>query len=124
MRRVVRPGGYVLIIDVQAPQNPLVDTHFQTLELLRDRSHVRNRSDDEWRRHFQNTGFELLEHSFWPVRLDFATWVARMRTPAEKVSIIRTLQSEAPLEVREALAIEQDGSFSIQTGLWWGKANS
>lgn len=122
MRRVVRPGGYILIIDVEAPQNALVDTHFQTLELLRDRSHVRNRSDDEWKRHFQNAGFELLEHSLWPVRLDFTTWVTRMLTPPEKISMIRTLQSETPLEVREALAIEEDGSFSIQTGLWWGQA--
>jgi hypothetical protein len=57
-----------------------------------------------------------------PVRLDFAAWVARMRTPPEKISMIRALQSETPLEVREALAIEEDGSFSIQTGLWWWQA--
>ncbi len=122
MRRVVRPGGYVLIIDVETSQDPLVDTHFQALELLRDRSHVRNRSDEEWRKHFQEAGFECLEHSVWPVRLDFPSWVERIRTPAEKIAMIRRLQSEAPVEVREALAIEEDGSFTLQTGLWWGQA--
>ncbi len=121
MRRVVRPGGYVLVVDVETSHNPLVDTHFQTLELLRDKSHVRNRSDFEWRRHFQDAGIHLLEHAVWPVRIDFVTWGERMRTPAEKIAMIRTLQAEAPNEVRDALAFEADGSFTLQTGLWWGQ---
>lgn len=120
MRRVLRPGGYILVIDVETPSNPLVDTHFQALELLRDRSHVRDRSEVEWRRHFQAAGFALLEHSRWPLRLEFASWVTTSRTPASKVAMIREIQNEAPREVREALAIEEDGSFTIQTALLWG----
>ncbi len=121
MRRVVRPGGFFLVIDVETWDNPLIDTYFQAIELLRDRSHVRDRSDAEWCQLFQKNGFVLLEHARWPVRLEFTSWLKRMRTPSGKAAMIRTLQNEAPEEVRAALNIEEDGSFFIQTGLWWGK---
>ncbi|EIC29137.1 MULTISPECIES: class I SAM-dependent methyltransferase [Methylomicrobium] len=124
MRRVLRPDGYILVIDVETFSDPLVDSHLQALELLHDRSHVRDRSEAEWRRHFQEAGFALLEHSRWPVRLEFASWVATIRTPPSKVAMIREIQIEAPREVREALAIEEDGSFTIQTGLLWGCLDS
>lgn len=124
MRRVVRPGGHLLLGDTEAPEDALADTHLQAMELLRDRSHVRNRSPGEWQALLSASGWELLEHAHWPLRLDFASWVARMRTPAQNVAMIRQMQHDAPREVREALAIEQDGSFTVQTGLWWARAAS
>lgn len=48
-----------------------------------------------------------------------------MRTPAAFVIAIRALQSGAPREVQAGLAIEADGTFTLQTGLFWFvKANS
>ena len=49
MRRVVKPGGFVLVIDLLGDDHPLADTHLQSIELLRDPSHVRDRSLAEWR---------------------------------------------------------------------------
>jgi ubiquinone/menaquinone biosynthesis C-methylase UbiE len=121
MHRVVRPGGYVLVIDVEGHPEPIVDTHFQAMELLRDRSHVRNRSPQEWRALLQGAGLELLHYEQWPLRLEFASWVARLRTPAPNVEMIRSLQADAPREVQEALAIEADGSFTAHTGLYWAQ---
>ncbi|SCK11574.1 class I SAM-dependent methyltransferase [Vogesella sp. LIG4] len=121
MRRVTAPGGYVLIIDVEAPQDALADTHLQCWELLRDSSHLRDRSDAEWRALLADAGIELLAHQRWPLRLEFDSWVKRMRTPAEKVAMLRQLQQEAPQEVAAALQLEADGSFTAQTGLWWGR---
>lgn len=121
MRRVTAPGGYVLIIDVQAPEDALADTHLQCWELLRDRSHVRDRSDSEWRALFAASGIQLLAHHSWPLRLEFGSWVTRMRTPPEKVAMLRQLQQEAAQEVVSALQLEADGSFTTATGLWWGQ---
>jgi hypothetical protein len=45
-----------------------------------------------------------------------------MRTPEQRVAMIRTMQSEAPREVQDALSIQADGSFTARTGLWWGLA--
>lgn len=117
--RVLAAGGHLLVIDTLGHEDPLVDTFMQSIELLRDASHVRNRSIREWRSLLRPLGLVELECREWPLRLDFASWVERMRTPADRVAVIRSLQEGAPREVREALAIESDGSFTIRTGLFW-----
>jgi len=119
MGRVLAPGGHALVIDTLGHEDPLVDTFLQSIELLRDPSHVRNRSASEWRALLRAAQMIELEHADWPTRLEFASWVARMETPADRVAVIRSLQEGAPREVREALQIEPDGSFTIRTGLFW-----
>jgi ubiquinone/menaquinone biosynthesis C-methylase UbiE len=119
--RVLAPGAHALVIDTLGHDDPLVDTFMQSIELLRDTSHVRNRSSGEWRSLLRSAGMLELEFADWATRLDFASWVERMRTPADRVAVIRSLQEGAPREVREALAIEPDGSFTIRTRLFWLK---
>jgi ubiquinone/menaquinone biosynthesis C-methylase UbiE len=119
LARVLAPGGYALIIDTLGHEEPLVDTFMQSIELLRDPSHVRNRTVTEWRSLLRTAGLVELDRAQWPIRLEFASWVARMRTPADRAAVIRSLQEGAPREVRQALRVEADGSFAIQTGLFW-----
>ena len=115
IRRVLKPRGYFLVIDLLGHEDPLVDTHLQSMELLRDPSHVRNRSAKEWESLLGAAGFADIQHTQWPLRLAFAPWVERMRTPPERTSILRAMQNEAPREVQEALAFESDGSFTVRT---------
>ncbi len=119
MCRVLAPGGHALLIDTLGAEDALTDTYLQATELLRDVSHVRNRSVREWRSLLHAVGLVELEHHQWPTRLEFSSWVARMDTPADRVAAIRDLQEAAPREVKEALAIEADGSFTLRTGLFW-----
>jgi len=122
MRRVLKPGGHLMLIDVQGEEDALVDSHLQTIELLRDRSHVRNRTVSQWQGLLGSAGFEGLSHQAWPVHIEFSSWVARMRTPASRVAMIREVQREAPSEVQNALMLEADGSFTFTTGLFWAHA--
>jgi ubiquinone/menaquinone biosynthesis C-methylase UbiE len=124
MRRVVKPDGFMLVIDFLGDDDPLLDTHLQTIELLRDTSHVRDRSIAEWHSLLRQAGFEALEHSTWNTRIEFTPWVQRMRTPEPLVTAIRMLQTGAPAEVQRALSIEADGSFMWRTGLLWGRPRS
>lgn len=117
--RVLVPGGHALVIDALAAEDPLVDTHLQALELLRDASHVRDRSVHEWRALLSAVGLAELQYRQWPVRIEFASWVARMGTPELHVAAIRSLQAGAPREVHAALETGTDGSFTLQTGLFW-----
>lgn len=119
MHRVIKPGGWLTVIDILGHEDALVDTHLQAMELLRDRSHVRNRSASQWRALLGDAGFDVQAHEQWPLRLEFASWVARMRTPALQIEAIRALQQGAPQEVSQALHIEADGSFTARTGLLW-----
>lgn len=121
LQRVAKPGGMLLLIDTLAPEDALADTHLQSIELLRDRSHVRNRSRSQWRQLLAAAGFELLAQRQWPLDIEFDSWVERMRTPAEHVAAIRSLQRSAPSEVQHALGFRPDGSFTLQSALFWAR---
>ena len=114
-RRVLAPGGQALFIDVVAPEDALLDTHLQTWELLRDPSHVRDHAVSQWRKALAEAGFVPGEVTLRRLRLDFATWIARMRTPEPDSAAIRRLQDGTPEPVRRHFAIEPDGSFAVDT---------
>jgi ubiquinone/menaquinone biosynthesis C-methylase UbiE len=117
MRRVLKPDGLALFMDVVSPGVPLLDTWLQALELLRDPSHVRNASLDEWRATLASLGFAIEEVATYRLRLEFGAWIERMRTPDVHVAAIRSLQRRVSAEVKDYFAIEDDGSFTIDSAL-------
>lgn len=119
--RVLRTGGSFLLVDVVAPDDPAQDTFLNAIELLRDPSHVRDHSVAQWRALFAGAGFEAETLGRWTLRLEFDAWVARMRTPELAVAQIRALLDGAPAEVRTALAVEPDHSFSVEVALLRGR---
>jgi ubiquinone/menaquinone biosynthesis C-methylase UbiE len=119
MHRVLKAGGYLMVIDVLGGANPLSDTHLQAWELLRDPSHVRDYTDPEWNRFLEDAGFMLLRSESWSTRIDFGAWIERMRTPPAAAEAIRRMQQLSPAEVVRDLRLEPDGSFTMQTGLFW-----
>ncbi len=80
VRRVLRPGGIAAFIDVVAPGLPLLDTHLQAIELLRDTSHVRDYSVAQWLQMVGDAGLQVQRHQCQRLQLDYAGWVDRMRT--------------------------------------------
>lgn len=117
MRRVVKPDGLGLFMDVVSPGVPLLDTWLQTLELLRDPSHVRNASVAEWQTALAAVGFAVDDVVTYRLRLEFASWIARMRTPDVHVAAIRSLHARAASEVKDYFQIGEDGSFTVDTAL-------
>ncbi|QAY79054.1 class I SAM-dependent methyltransferase [Sphingosinicella sp. BN140058] len=112
-RRVLAPQGAAIFIDVVSPPHPALDTHLQTMELLRDPSHVRNYRMDEWSAALGRAGFAVQRVASHKLPLEFSAWVARMRTPPVQIDAIRALQRQASATVRDAFAISDDGSFTI-----------
>jgi ubiquinone/menaquinone biosynthesis C-methylase UbiE len=114
-RRVLKPGGLAVIMDAVSPGRPLLDTWLQTLELLRDPSHVYNRTVQEWRAALAEAGFRPGHLARFQVHLDFAAWVSRMKTPETHIAAIRSLQSRAAKEVADYFGFETEGSFMLDT---------
>lgn len=114
-RRVVTAQGCAGFADVVTPGAPLLDTHLQAMELLRDPSHLRNYTEAEWRQALTAAGFAPGEPTRRRLRLDFKAWVERMRTPPLHVEAIRSLQARMPAEVIRHFAVEADGSFTLDT---------
>lgn len=116
-RRVLRPGGRVLLADVVGYDDFVCDTHLQAIELLRDPSHVRDHTLAQWLTMLTTAGFTPVVRFTWALRLDFAAWVTRMATPSATVRQLRTLLTHAPSEVRIQLQVEEDCSFTLMGAL-------
>ena len=114
-RRVVKPTGYVMMMDAVAPDDILCDTFIQSIEMLRDPSHVRDYSVREWHEMLQAAGFAPLETKRRQIRLDYQSWIARMQTPPVFADAIRALMAKMPDTVQNHFAIEADGSFQLDT---------
>lgn len=116
--RVLKPGGIAGFVDSVSPGTPLYDTYYQAIELLRDCSHVRSYSRAEWEAAIAGAGLIPGTTRQFRVRLDFATWVERMRTPRIQIAAIRALQQAMSASVTRYFATETDGSFSIDVALF------
>ena len=115
IRRVVKPGGCVMMMDVVAPEDVLFDTFIQTVEMLRDPSHVRDYSVREWTDMLKAAGFVPEEAERRRIPIDYASWIARMQTPQVFADAIRALMAKMPDSVRGHFAIGPDGSFMLDT---------
>lgn len=112
VRRVLKPGGVAAFVDVLSPGSALFDTYLQSVEVLRDTSHVRDYSAAEWLRQVSEAGLHVRSTTRQRLRLEYSSWVERMRTPDVMRAAIRQLQQSMGNEVREYFEIDADGSFS------------
>jgi ubiquinone/menaquinone biosynthesis C-methylase UbiE len=115
--RVLKPGGMAAFIDAISPGMPLLDTFMQAVELLRDPSHVRDYARMEWEGALARAGLVAGSVTPYRVRLDFTSWIERMRTPPVQTEAIRALQQAMSTAVARHFAIEPDGSFTIDVAL-------
>ena len=114
-RRVLRPSGCAVFIDTVAPADPALDSHLQTIELLRDGSHVRNYSTPEWIAALSRAGFVVTALTSRRLPLEFPAWIARTRTSGLHAEAIRSVQNGAPALVRDHFAVAADGSFTLDS---------
>ncbi|HEX7080337.1 MAG TPA: class I SAM-dependent methyltransferase [Gammaproteobacteria bacterium] len=114
-RRVLKADGLAVFVDSVSPGRPLLDTHLQAVEVLRDATHVRSYAADEWLAALSRAGFVVTSMSSRRLRIEFSPWIARTATPELHARAIRSLQTRAPAEVRTHFGIEADGSFMLET---------
>jgi SAM-dependent methyltransferase len=119
--RVLKPNGVAALVDSISPGTPLLDTHLQAIELLRDPSHVRSYSRAEWESALIRSGLRPGTVSVHNVRLDFRSWVERMRTPQVQIEAIRALQVAMSARVTRYFDIAADGSFTLDVGMFQTK---
>ncbi|EFE98226.1 class I SAM-dependent methyltransferase [Serratia odorifera] len=112
VKRVLKPGGTAIFMDVVSPGHPLLDIYLQTVEALRDTSHVHNYAPGEWLRLLTEAGLVIDAATSDRLALAFDSWVARMRTPQHFVTAIRAYQQSVSDEVKQHFAIQQDGTFT------------
>jgi SAM-dependent methyltransferase len=113
--RVLKPGAPLMVMDAVAPEDVLCDTFVQTIEMLRDPSHVRDYSVREWTAMLTGAGFVCAEPKRRRIRLEFTSWIQRMQTPKVQADAILALMAQASGAVHAHFGLEPDGSFQLDT---------
>ena len=114
-KRILKPTGRIIITDVVSPEEPLLDTFLQTIEMLRDTSHVRDYRVSEWIEMLQGAGFSpggIVQRS---LQINFRDWIARMQTPTTYADAIRKLQTDVSSDITRYFSITRDGDFRLDT---------
>jgi SAM-dependent methyltransferase len=121
--RVLRPGGRLILVDSVASEEPAQDTFLNTLELLRDPSHVRDHTVSHWLRLLGAAGLAGECLKGWRLAIDFDDWVLRMATPPARVAVLRGLLADATDGVRSGLGVRsgEGAGFEIPIALFLAK---
>lgn len=106
--RVLRPGGRLVLLDSEAPDDPEVAAFLETMEIRRDPTHVHAFRADEWCALITAADFTVVATDHFPKPKAFEAWLARGGVGPAEQDEVRRLVAGAPDAVRAALHIELD----------------
>lgn len=75
--RVLRPGGAFVVEDSVVPEDRELDAFLNGVEKLRDPTHVRSLTAQEWTDLLASAGLTQVSSALCPKPHDFAPWIAR-----------------------------------------------
>jgi len=113
--RVMARDGRLIVIDVVAPEEPLLDTTLQVLEFLRDASHVRDYRISEWRDMHRAAGFAESAVNTWKTAIDFTSWIKRIATPPARVAALHAVFPAMPTEAQDYFKVTAGFNFEFDT---------
>lgn len=115
--RVLRPGGWLLVIDGVAPDdNPVAEDWIHRVERLRDPSHVRFLRPSGWRGLAEKSGFEVRRCECHPLKQPDLDWYfdTADTTPENRDAVVALLDG-APEEAHRAFKITRESGTTV----WW-----
>jgi len=112
VQRVLRPGGRFVLSDNYAPDDEALDRFINTLETVRDATHVREHTVQGWRDLIGSAGMSITDETRGTVRIEIEPWLARSRTPDPEARRAREMLRDAPRPTIEAFAIDET-SFQL-----------
>ena len=106
IRRALRPGGALVMVDTVAPEDDKAAAWLNDVELRRDFSHVNDWKASVIRDLLAERGLEIVEQEDARVYLTFNDWVKRTATAEDEVVALRRDFLTAPPEFKSAFDIQ------------------
>jgi len=121
--RVLRSGGLFAVVDNVVPPGPAGD-YINAFEKLRDPSHGRCLSVDEWVTGYQEAGFTLLHQEILDKPMEFDFWAKRHDRQMQ--AYLQAMLSQVGGGAADFFQVEQDESgwvhsFHLQEGVLIGQ---
>jgi SAM-dependent methyltransferase len=114
VRRVLRPGGTLLLQDILGHDDPAANAFITEVERRRDPSHVRSYRAAEWKAFLRAAGLTVIEDAIVPKVRPWEEWTGRMRmSPAARQELDAFVRA-APEPCRAAFAFRLDGAGAIE----------
>lgn len=107
--RVLRPGGYLAVVDNVVPDDIDAAVYVNAFEKLRDPSHVRALSVTEWLAAFAAAGLTVTHHEVAAKAMEFRPWAERMGATTEVIAELRRQLLDAPDPAAAYFAVEDAG---------------
>jgi ubiquinone/menaquinone biosynthesis C-methylase UbiE len=116
--RVMIPGGIFAVVDNVSPDDADIAGTYNAFEKLRDPSHGRALSLQEWCALIDDAGLELQSAEVMDQDIGFEAWVARMRCSDETIARLREMLDTEPLRTLLRPRGEADGlTFSLREAI-------
>ena len=106
---MLRPGGRFVLSDNYAPDDEALDRFINTLEAIRDASHVREHTIAGWRDLIEQAALDVTDESRGTIHIETEPWLARSRTPESEAAKAREMLRSAPKPTRDAFGIDDRG---------------
>ena len=109
VRRVLKPGGSLVMADSVSPEDDALAEWFNDVELRRDFSHVHNRKPSVLLKMLEDRGLRVAERYDERTYMTFNNWVERTATPEEEVKSLRRDFRDASPQAKAVFVIEDTG---------------
>lgn len=103
IRRVLAPGGRVVVLDIVVDQT--VDRHFNEIARLREPAHRRHYRRDELEELAGGAGFAVNERGELRRTIDLEYWLQAAAVPTAKAELIRGRIKSLPVDVQMGMDI-------------------
>ena len=104
--RVLRRGGRMVIIDTLLPSDPEIADFYQTMEKMRDPTHIRAFNEEEWRQMIADADLILQETLIIPKTHDFQEWAKRAGMNRKQIQELNKYFMDASQKVHDYFKIE------------------
>lgn len=110
--RVSQTNGFFLFEDNVSPSIPHISNFINTVEHLRDPTHIKSHTIDQWVSWIENVGFTIDETFILKKTILYGPWTNQSKTSSANLELLQTLFINAPHDIKTIFdIIIEDGKI-------------